>query len=229
MKNLLPVSRTKAQARRYYDRLSHIYDPLTKSEAGLIRRGAKMLSVQPGEDLLEIGCGTGRALQIFTETAPGEGLRVGLDLSARMLTQIQSKSIAPILVQGDGACLPLQTARFDAIFMAFTLELFSEADIYRVLSECRRVLRPAGRLGVVALASTPRTFALRLYERAHRLFPVAVDCRPIPLDALLAENGFECVQIKKNLNWGLPAHLTVSTKRQPEEITTTPQKPNNDA
>lgn len=222
MKNILPVNRTKAQARRYYDRLSRIYDLLTQSEAGLIQLGAQILSVQPDEDLLEIGCGTGRALQAFAETAPGKGLRVGLDLSYQMLAHIQTKHIAPILIQGDGACLPLQAARFDAIFMAFTLELFSEADIYRVLQECHRVLRPAGRIGVVALASTPRTFALRLYELAHRLFPVAVDCRPIPLAALLAENGFGLMQAEKKHNWGLPIHLTVGVIRQPEDITTQP-------
>lgn len=219
---MLPINRTKAQARRYYDRLSHNYDLLTRSEAGLIQQGAQILSVQPDEDLLEIGCGTGRALKIFTETTPGEGLRVGLDLSAQMLTYIQSKSIAPILIQGDGAYLPLQAARFDAIFMAFTLELFSEADIYRVLQECHRVLRPTGRLCVVTLASTPRTFALRLYELAHRLFPVAVDCRPIPLAALLAENGFGLMQAEKKRNWGLPIHLMVGVIRQPEDITTKP-------
>ncbi len=219
-----PINRTKAQARRYYDRLSHNYDLLTRSEAGLIQQGAQILSVQPDEDLLEIGCGTGRALQAFAETVPGKGLRVGLDLSLQMLTYIQTKNITPtpILIQGDGACLPLQATRFDAIFMAFTLELFSVADIHRVLQECHRVLRPAGRIGVVALSSTPRTFALQLYELARRLFPVAVDCRPIPLAALLAENGFGRVHDEKEHNWGLPIHLTVSVIRQPEDIATKP-------
>jgi demethylmenaquinone methyltransferase/2-methoxy-6-polyprenyl-1,4-benzoquinol methylase len=220
MNNILPIERSKTQARTYYDRISRFYDRLTSSEAGLIKQGTQLLAVQPDEKLLEIGCATGRALRFFTDTLNGDGVRVGLDLSRKMLVCCQAKKIipAPHLIQGDGALLPLQAKYFHAVFMAFTLELFSQQDIQIVLSECYRVLKPDGRLGVVALGSDPRTFGVRLYELAHRLFPVAVDCRPIPLPALLETNGFQLMYAEKDINWGLPIHITVSTKRISQKL-----------
>lgn len=220
MNKLLPVNRSKNQARRYYNRLSRFYDPLTASEEALIEQGTLLLAVQPGENLLEIGCGTGRALHFFNKTSPAEGMRVGLDLSRQMLLASKAKEITPDLqfIQADGACLPLKDASFDAVFIAFTLELFTEGDIHTVLSACQRILKPKGRLGIVALAGSPRTFPLRLYELAHRLFPVAVDCRPIPLVGLLEENGFQLIQAEKDLNWGLPIQLTVSIKHHQSEV-----------
>jgi ubiquinone/menaquinone biosynthesis C-methylase UbiE len=145
---------------------------------------------------------------------------IGLDLSHHMLRQSQQKNRAsdpkPQHIQGDAVRLPFSSAVFDAVFMSFTLELFSEADISAVLDECSRVLTSRGRLGVVALAGTPRTLPVRLYELVHRLFPVAVDCRPIPLVDMLRSNGFETITAKKERNWGLPIHLTLSTKHSGE-------------
>lgn len=215
MTNILPVKRSKAQAQQYYDRISQVYDRLTVSEAALIERGTALLAVQPGEKLLEIGCGTGRALGYFAKSILVDGVHIGLDLSRKMLLRSQAKHIlpAPFLIQGDGSCLPLQADSFHAIFMAFTLELFTQQDIHAVLSECWRVLNRDGRLGVVALGGDPHTVGLRLYELVHRLFPVAVDCRPIPLESLLESNKFQLIQSEKVINWGLPIHITVSAKR----------------
>jgi ubiquinone/menaquinone biosynthesis C-methylase UbiE len=212
---MLPINRSKAQARHYYDRISRFYEALTASENGLIQQGIEMLAVQPGERVLEVGCGPGTGLKLITETMPGIEALVGLDLSRQMLLQSQRKRISPHPhhIQGDGAHLPLVSDAIDALFSAYTLELFSADEIHLMLSECSRVLKPDGRLGIVSLTGSPRTLSVRLYELAHQLFPVAVDCRPIPLVERLEENGF-CIQtMEKTLNWGLPVMITVSTKR----------------
>jgi ubiquinone/menaquinone biosynthesis C-methylase UbiE len=212
---MLPINRSKNQARRYYDRISPFYQSLTSSEGGIILQGVERLAVQPGERLLEIGCGPGTGLKLITETTPGIKTIAGFDLSRKMLRQSQRKQISPTphYIQGDGAHLPLASDAFDALFSAFTLELFSTGDIHRVLGECHRVLKPNGRVGIVSLVGSPRTFSVRLYELAHRLFPVAVDCRPIPVAELLEQNGFYIQTAEKTLNWGLPVMITVSTKR----------------
>jgi ubiquinone/menaquinone biosynthesis C-methylase UbiE len=215
---MLPIIRSKDQARRYYDRISQFYETLTSSEIGLIQQGIEILAVQPGERVLEVGCGPGRGLKMITETTPDIEALVGFDLSYKMLLQSQSKQISPLpyYIQGDGAHLPMESGTFDALFSAFTLELFSEEDIIWVLGECRRVLKPYGRLGIVSLTGLPRTLSVRLYELAHQLFPVMVDCRPIPLVGLLEDNGF-CIQtVEKSLNWRLPVMITMSTKCNPD-------------
>ena len=215
MDEMLPVTRSKSQARRFYDRISGIYDTLTTSEKHLVRLGVELLSVRPGDRVLEIGCGTGEALTFISSRVTSEGSAFGLDLSREMLLRSRNKTTTPAYVQGDGACLPLQSGRFDAVFFAFTLELFSTEDIPIVLSECCRVLKPGGRLGLVSLTEEPRTLALRLYELAHSLFPVAVDCRPIPLEKLVAQNGFLILAVNQTRVWGLPVTLVCSAKPRP--------------
>ena len=216
MSDILPIKRSKAQARRFYDRISGVYDTLTASEQALIKLGLQRLQIQPGEAVLEIGPGTGSGLEIIAKNHPG--VLCGLDLSRRMLQKSQHKTRnaqpQPIHIQGDGVNLPFQKAFFDAVYMSFTMELFSQADITALLDECRRVLTSSGRLGLISLVDSPRTLALKIYEHAHQLFPVAVDCRPIPLAHLLETHGFEVKTILKKRNWGLPIHLTLSVKHQ---------------
>jgi ubiquinone/menaquinone biosynthesis C-methylase UbiE len=217
MNKILPVNRTKRQARRNYDRISGIYDWITASEKDYIEKGVRALAIAPGEKILEIGSGTGTGLALIAEALAGEGRVVGVDLARQMLTESQKKTRdanpTPLLVQGDGARLPLQSDQFNAVFCSFTLELFAKTEIVTVLSEIKRVLRPSGRLAVVALAQQPRTLAVKLYERAHQWFPVAVDCRPIPLPDLLKENGYQIQSTTKLINWGLPIDLVVSKTR----------------
>ena len=216
MSDILPIKRSKSQARRFYDRISGVYDALTASEQALINQGLYLLQIQPGDSVLEIGCGTGSGLEIMAEGSPA--VVCGLDLSRRMLLKSQDKTRnaqpQPMLIQGDGVNLPFKKAIFEAVFMSFTLELFSKADMTALLGECRRVLTSNGRMGIVSLADSPRTLPLKIYELAHQIFPVAVDCRPIPLAPLLESHGFKVNTSIKKRNWGLPIHLTLSSKQQ---------------
>ena len=117
------------------------------------------------------------------------------------------------LVQGDAVVLPWPEASSDAVFMAFTLELFDTPDIPTVLAECRRVLKPGGRPGVVAMAQRrPVSLMVRLYGWAHRRFPSSVDCRPVPVRALIEQAGFVVGRVEESSTWGLPVDVLVGTK-----------------
>jgi len=85
MREILPVERPRQKARRYYDRISGIYDWLAASETSLIKKGIHLLSVEPDERFIEIGCGTGTALKDVSSALSGTGVGVGLDLSHQML------------------------------------------------------------------------------------------------------------------------------------------------
>jgi ubiquinone/menaquinone biosynthesis C-methylase UbiE len=116
------------------------------------------------------------------------------------------------LTIGDARALCFRSDVFDAAFLSFTLELFESA-IPQVLAEVQRVLRPGGRVGVVALAKESATNAMvDLYEWLHHHWPHVIDCTPIDVVRVLQVAGF-CTQMgDATAIWGLPVVAAVGLK-----------------
>ena len=112
------------------------------------------------------------------------------------------------MIQGDGTLLPFAPHSFEAAFLSFTLELFSDDEIPVVLEECHRVLKREGRLGVVSLAKRD-VLACRLYEWGHERWPALLDCRPIHLRESLKAAGFRIQAAKVQTMWGLPVEIAL--------------------
>jgi demethylmenaquinone methyltransferase/2-methoxy-6-polyprenyl-1,4-benzoquinol methylase len=202
-----------------YDVLSRWYDLLANASEGPYRRlGLRMLDVQPGEDALELGYGTGHGLVALSQAVGPAGWVVGVDLSRGMARQASQRLRdvdllrEPQILIGDAARAPLAADRFDVVFMSFTLELFPDDVMGVVLGECRRVLRPGGRLGVVSLAkSTDPGLPERAYVWVHERMPRWVDCRPILVKQRLADAGFRVERSVERRMWGLPVTALVAT------------------
>jgi len=201
-----------------YDFLSRFYDNISApGEKRFTEAGLALLAPARNETVLEIGFGTGRSL-VSMARAVGENGRVyGIDLSKGMLRVTQNRLNAAglteqvVLEQGNATKLPFEPSFFDAVFMSFTLELFPSSSIPRVLAECRRVLKPEGRLGIVSLTETePLTISQRLYLWAHHTFPRVVDCRPIPAVPLLEEAGFAVSRHEQDSLQGVPVSMIVA-------------------
>ena len=224
-----PVSRSRSAHewripdRTLYDRMSRLYDAVfAPVEARLTDAAVDMLDPQPGERILELGPGTGRALaRIGTSAGPG-GVVLGIDLSRRMLA-ISASRLARIaepsplrLARGDARALALGDASFDAVFMSFTLELFDSRGGPRVLAECARVMRRPGRLVVCSLwRAEPPSLATRAYELGHRMFPAVLDCRPIDLDGMLGHAGFGVRRAATLSLAGIPVRIVLGFAPQP--------------
>ena len=216
------MSPTRTQTRANYDRLSRWYDLLSGgAERALREAGLRELAVREGERVLEIGAGTGAALVELAQAAGPAGLAVGVDLSIGMcretelrIANLRLRIEAPVrsaIICADAEQLPVTQSFFDAVFVSFALELFDEGDMRAVLAECRRVLRPGGRLCVVAMAVPDRpTPMTRLYAWAHRRFPVAIDCRPIAVSQALAQGGFQAEGLARHSVWGLPVEIALA-------------------
>jgi demethylmenaquinone methyltransferase/2-methoxy-6-polyprenyl-1,4-benzoquinol methylase len=221
------VARSKQDAKATYDRLSRWYDVLAgSSERGFLNACLAMLEIREGEAVLEIGPGTGHGLVSLAGSVGDMGRVYGLDLSQGMLAVAWRRFLQTGLLdrvelqRGDAAHLPFAARCFDAVLMAFTLELFDTPEIPQVLGECWRVLRHNGRIGVVALSKADRTgFATRLYEWAHRRFPRYIDCRPIHLQDALRESAFETTDMTIMSMWGLPVSIATARKAASESPT----------
>lgn len=212
------MNRPRHAARLAYNRMSRWYDALGRSEWRFVDMGLRMLALGEGEGVLEVGCGTGRAFVAIAQAVGASGLAVGLDIAEGMLAaanvRLERAGVArrSFLVMADGAALPFGDGTFDVVFMSFTLKLFNNPDIPIVLSECARVLRAAGRLGVVALSREGGGRMVRLYEWAHGRWPQWIDCRPICAQQTLEGAGFITRRVARGVLWGLPVEVVLGAK-----------------
>jgi ArsR family transcriptional regulator len=150
-----------AQAGRW-DEVRSLYVDDAKVEAALL--GA--FGERPPPNLLDIGTGTGRVLQLF---APRIGFGLGIDLSREMLSvaraNLDRTSLRNCQVRhGDMYHLPLPDGSFEAATMHNVLHFADDPGA--ALAEAARILRPGGRLVVVDFARHELEFLRR--EHAHR-------------------------------------------------------------
>ncbi len=113
------------------------------------RMALSMLSIAPGDRVLDVACGPGNFTRDFADAA-GEGLVVGIDASAPMLdVAVRDTDSANVAyLRGDACALPFRDGSFDAVCCFAALYLIE--DPMRALGEIVRVLAPAGRLALLA-------------------------------------------------------------------------------
>lgn len=219
-KSILPVTRSKEEARRFYDRISRVYDCLTRVfERKYAEMALECLSIKEGETVLEIGFGSGHCLKRIAESVGRTGKAYGVDISPGMLEVTKRRLEKATLMDRvelycrDAVSLPFGDHTLDAVFMSYTLELFDTPEIPRLLEEVKRVLAPGGRLGVASMSrENGRSNLLRLYEWAHKRWPKYLDCRPIYVEQSLRDSGYKtrsrvCVKF-----FGLPTEIVVAVK-----------------
>lgn len=209
-----------ATARQFYNRLSKAYDLLAdKDERAAREQGLAALAVQPGQQVLEIGYGTGHSLVALARAVGPQGRVFGIDVSDGMrdvaAARVQEAGLADRvqLVAGPTPPLPYADGQFDAVSLSFTLELFPLPEIPAVLAEIKRVLRPGGKLGVVSMAVTRagerESLLEHVYKWMHLHFPHIVDCQPIDAREAVAGAGFRLVHDAELKIWSMPVAVVV--------------------
>ena len=150
-----------AQAQRW-DEIRSLHVDEGKVESALL----EVFDRQPPRNVLDIGTGTGRVLQLL---APRIGFGLGIDLSREMLAvaraNLDRATMRNCQVRhGNMYRLPLPAGSFDAATLHLVLHYAD--DPAAVLAEAARVLRPGGRLVVVDFARHGLDFLRR--DHAHR-------------------------------------------------------------
>ena len=145
-----------------------LHEPLLGT---LLRRGT--FDVSRFESILDIGSGAGQILGHLLKESRPDATIVAADLSMRMMrrARMRLKSPRPTFMSADVTRLPFADASFDCVTCGWVIEHLP--DPRPGLAEIRRVLRPGGRLLLLATEDTvtgalnSRTWKCRTYNRGE--------------------------------------------------------------
>jgi len=178
---------------RYYDLLMNTITAGTYPF--FIRNAIREMQIQPGDNILVFGAGTGRNMDLMDKYLSGKGRIVGLDVGPEMLEQAQRRfadhPYITIEKQRIEEPLPYQ-GEFDKGFISFVLHGFVQEDRLKIIDNAQRALRVGGEFIILDynefdLKQSPWTvrFAFKME------CPLANDFIGRDLQAILREQGFD--------------------------------------
>lgn len=115
------------------------------------RRALLLAEVQPGDRVLDLGCGAGRFLALLDDAV---GVEIAEEAAARARANVPGSDVR---VAEDE--LPVGHGEFDLVWCSETLEHIP--DVSATLSEVRRVLKPGGR-ALITVPHHSRVSAARI-------------------------------------------------------------------
>jgi len=168
--------------------IGHIMSAETAAANG---EALKLLDLQPGDCLLEVGFGHGRTMERAAE-ALTTGFVAGIDLSREMVVMAEHRCRRLIregkvaVAVGDSVHLPFPDLRFDKALSAHTIYFWPNPLVH--LREIRRVLRYGGRF-VLGFRSKDDKAIHDFPDSVYRFYTGDEAA------ALLQESGFERVDV----------------------------------
>lgn len=168
------------------------------------------LAPQPGEHILDIGCGCGHTSLTLAQHIAPHGSVLGLDISKPMLEIAQRRSNGQSLasfVEDDAQVTGFGGKMFDAAFSRFGVMFFS--DPTAAFANIRRALRPNGRLAFVCWRPFEDNLWMRdPLEAAQHLLPEQKPVDPLTpgpfafadanrIQTILADAGFANINIAR--------------------------------
>jgi SAM-dependent methyltransferase len=147
---LFPTGRSWAEDLGYPSELARVPERTVESFAGVANPHV-LGRIEPGQVVLDLGCGAGTDLLIAAQMVGPEGRAIGIDMTATMLERAR-QSAAEMglenveLHQGLIESLPLEDESVDVVISNGVIDLVPDKDA--VFAEIDRVLRPGGRMQV---------------------------------------------------------------------------------
>ena len=187
-----------------YRVLTRLYDPvvaLTTREATFKRQLLAQADLRAGQQVLDLGCGTGTLAIWMKQAEPGLRLS-GVDGDLEILGIARAKARrAGVDIQwhhGLSTGLPFAAASFDRITSSLFFHHLKTAAKRASLAEACRVLRPGGEFHVADWGA-PQNPLMRVAFLLIRLldgFSNTADSAAGRLPALMGEAGFADVQLR---------------------------------
>jgi ubiquinone/menaquinone biosynthesis C-methylase UbiE len=165
--------------------------------------------LEPGESVLDIGCGTGTLAIAAKHTVGASALVCGIDPSPEMIARAKRKASRArtdvAFEVASAQSLPFPDARFDVVTSTVMLHHLRRSARLEAVVEARRVLRQGGRLLIV-------DFVRRSGKGLHAHFHRHGRVDPRDLIALATEAGFTVTDSGPVGTWGLQFVLARSEK-----------------
>jgi len=179
--------------------LTRWYDPIMRRlfpEAALKTALIAQAHIQPGQDVLDVGCGTGTLTLMIKQSQPNAGVS-GLDMDPQILDIARRKAEQAgeiiILQQGTATSLPYPDKNFDHVFVSLMLHHLTRQDKQQVLREAFRVLKPGGELHVADFGK-PHDSVMWLISLVMRWIEEIHDNILDLLQVFIADAGFHSIE-----------------------------------
>jgi SAM-dependent methyltransferase len=129
-----------------------IEDHLERTAREPGHRAMDLLNVQPGQRVLDLGCGTGPTTVELARRVGVDGSVLGVDIAAEMLVRARQRAahegVSNVsFVHADVQCHPLGTDAYDRAFSRFGVMFY--ADPVAAFANMGKALKPGGTLGFV--------------------------------------------------------------------------------
>lgn len=164
-------------------------------------------NARPGEQILDIGCGSGTSTFPLAEQVGPDGYVLGVDISEQLVEIARAAAPAGAPVEfrcADAATAPLPAGSFDLLFSRFGVMFFD--DPVAAFTHMRRALKPGGRLAFVCWRGAQENDWVRLPMAAIRDIVESIPADPTApgpfafgdrqrLADILAAAGFTAIDI----------------------------------
>jgi ubiquinone/menaquinone biosynthesis C-methylase UbiE len=212
---------TLSQAMKFYDRFGAKQDGQSFYEDAAIGDLVVHAAFGQASNVFELGCGTGRfASRLLSKHLAPEASYLGIDVSGTMI-EIAGKRISPYagrarVVRSDGSLVfPVPDHSADRVVSTYVLDLLSEADIQKVISEAIRVLEPGGKLCLAGLthgATMVSRVVSQLWSVVFRLHaPLVGGCRPIRVESFVSQERWEVQYGNVVIQFGVPSEILIAS------------------
>jgi ubiquinone/menaquinone biosynthesis C-methylase UbiE len=156
------------------------YDRIQRGIAEFSEIVLKAANAQPGERVLDIGCGTGGTTAELARAVGPDGRVLGVDISEPLVGAAHAQGLANAAFEvGDATTYPFEAQSFDLVFSRFGVMFF--ADPVAAFRNIRRAMKPTGRLVFLCWRTPPENPWAAVPMRAAQPFLPAME-RPGPED-----------------------------------------------
>lgn len=121
------------------------YDRIQRGIAGFGAIVLEAAAAQPGERVLDIGCGTGGTSAVLAQAVGDTGHVLGVDISEPLVAAAREQGLGNAAFEvADATTYGFAAGSFDLVFSRFGVMFF--ADPVAAFANIRRAMKPSGRL-----------------------------------------------------------------------------------